>query len=252
MAVQIEVCVQSARGAVISEAAGADRVELCAALGTGGLTPSIGCIVSAVGTVRRIGVHVLIRPREGDFVYDPADIATMTADIDLIRRETAGSSIEVGFVIGALTESAAIDVDVCRTLIDTAAGAPVSFHRAFDLTENLEGSLDTLRDLGIRRVLTGGGVQRAADGVDALAALVRRSDGAIRIMPGGSVRASNAAQIVAATGARDIHFRAPVALANRLSPHRPDVRMTSGRIPSETEREETSAAAVREMVALLA
>lgn len=250
MSVRVEVCVESVAGTIASEAAGAARVELCSALITGGLTPSLGCVTTAVQSARRIGVHVLIRPRGGDFVFSPGEIDVMIADIAAIRGATAGAGIEVGFVIGALTSEAEIDRTVAAALIEAAGPAPVSFHRAFDLTADLEASLDTLIELGVGRVLTGGGMQRAADGTSTLAKLVGRAHDRIDVMPGGSVRAHNAATIIAETGARDIHFRAVSTHRNHATPHRPGIRIASSKAPNEAEREETSIDAVREMVTI--
>jgi copper homeostasis protein len=251
MPVSVEVCVESAEGAVVAEQAGAARVELCSALILGGVTPSLGCVTTTVRSVRRIGVHVLIRPREGDFVFTPPEIDTMIADITAIRRETVGAATEIGFVLGALDRSSEIDRAVMSTLIEAAGPAPVSFHRAFDLTGDLDRSLDTLIELGVGRVLSGGGEQRAAAGTAVLARLVSRAAGRIAVMPGGSVRAHNVAQILAETGAHDVHFRAAEHRPNITSLHRPDLRMASSKPPSETAREETSLDAVREMVTLV-
>lgn len=242
---------ESAEGALVSERAGAARVELCSALILGGVTPSLGCIVTTVRAVRRIGVHVLIRPREGDFVFTPLEVDAMVADIAAIRRETTHAATEVGFVLGALDRAGEIDRAVMSTLIAAAGPAPVSFHRAFDLTANLDRSLDTLIELGVGRVLSGGGEQRAAAGTAALARLVERAAGRIDVMPGGSVRAHNAARIIAETGARDVHFRAAVPHANHPSPHRPGLRMASSKAPDEATREVTSFDAVQAMVALV-
>lgn len=251
MSVRVEVCVESPDGTIASERAGADRVELCQALIVGGLTPSLGCVTTTVSTVETIGVHVLIRPREGDFVFTPPEVDTMLADIAAIKRETAGAGVEVGFVLGALTPASTIDRTVVAALVAAADGAPVSFHRAFDLTEDLDAALDALVELGVGRVLTGGGMPRAAEGTATLARLVERAGDAIDVMPGGSIRAHNAARILAETGARDVHFRAAATRPNLRSPYRPDIRMASGKAPDEAVREETSSAVVREMVALL-
>lgn len=251
MPVRVEVCVETTDGTIASEQAGADRVELCQALIVGGLTPSMGCVTTTIHRATTIGVHVLIRPRDGDFVYSPLEVDTMLADIAAIKRETAGAGVQVGFVLGALTATATIDRTVIAALVAAADGAPVSFHRAFDLTADLDASLDALVELGIGRVLTGGGAARAADGAATLSRLVERAGGAIDVMPGGSIRPHNAAQILAQTGARDVHFRAATTRPNLRSPYGPDVRMASSKAPDEAVRDETSAAAVREMVALV-
>ncbi|MEO7126347.1 MAG: copper homeostasis protein CutC [Nakamurella sp.] len=250
MSVRVEVCVESVAGAIASEQAGAARVELCSALILGGLTASLGCVTTTVQSIERIGVHVLIRPREGDFVFAPHEIDAMLADIIAIRRETDRTTTEVGFVLGALTSETEIDRTVMSVLIQAAGPYPVSFHRAFDLTPDLDRSLDTLIELGVGRVLTGGGMQRAADGAPALARLVTRANGRIDVMPGGSIRSHNAAHIIAETHARDLHFRAATTRANHISSYRPGVKMTSSKAPNEAVREETSIDAVREMVSI--
>lgn len=251
MPVRVEVCVETPAGTLTSERAGADRVELCQALILGGLTPSLGCVATAAAQAASIGIHVLIRPREGDFVFTPLEVDVMLADITAIKRETAGAGVEVGFVIGALTPSSTVDRTVTAALIAAADGAPVSFHRAFDLTADLGRSLDALIDLGVGRVLTSGGAPRAAEATGTLAALVRQADGRIDVMPGGSIRAHNVGRILGETGARDVHFRATAPQPNVRSPRRAHVRMSAGSAPDETYRDETSIEAVRQMVALV-
>ncbi len=252
MPVRIEVCVDSAAGTWAVERAGADRAELCSALIVGGLTPSVGTVLAAVSRVERIGVQVLIRPRDGDFAFSPAEIDVMLTDIERIQRETAGAAVDVGFVIGALTERFEIDRTVTAELTAACGGAPVTFHRAFDLTEDLDRSLDALIELGITRVLTGGGVQRALDGAGTLARLVERAAGRIVVMPGGSVRPDNAAALVAATGAGELHFRAVTSERSLRSPHRANVRMSSRHAPDEDRREVTSEPMIGEMLAAVA
>ena len=252
MPVRIEVCVDSAVGTWAVERTGADRAELCGALIVGGLTPSIGTVLAAVSRVERIGVHVLIRPRDGDFVFSPTEIDVMLADIERVQRETAGAAVDVGFVIGALTDRFEIDRAVTAELATACGAAPITFHRAFDLTENLDRSLDALIDLGITRVLTGGGVQRALEGAPTLARLVERAAGRIVVMPGGSVRPDNAAALVAATGASELHFRPVTPERNLRPPHRAEVRMSSRHAPDEDHREVTSEPMISEMLAAVA
>lgn len=249
--VLVEVCVDSPAGAVAAAAGGGDRVELCSALIVGGLTPSIGTLAETLAAAAGMDVQVLIRPREGDFVYDHAEVRAMLRDIAAVRREAESASVTVGFVIGALDADGAVDTAVTAELVAAAAGAPVTFHRAFDLLADLDAGLDTLMALGVDRILTGGGVQRAVDGLPQLAALVQRAGTGLVVMPGGSIRPANAAAIVAATGAREIHFRAPVARANHAAPRSATVRMSSAHPPDETAREDTDVALVAATVAAL-
>lgn len=250
MTINVEVCVGDVTGVLIADAAGAQRVELCDSLLVGGTTPSIGTFLAALDGVQQIGIHTLIRPREGDFVFSAPEIATMVADIAAMRQLGRSARTEVGFVIGALNTAGEIDVAICRELIAAADGAPVSFHRAFDLTADLATSLDTLIELGIVRVLTGGGAGRASSGLKQLAALVTQGGDRIAIMAGGGVRPHNVADIIAATNVRDVHFKATGHLDNRPTPR--NIPMTVGRAPSDKQRDVTSRAAVDDMMGVIA
>lgn len=244
--VDLEVCVQGAPGAVVADRAGADRVELCQALIVGGLTPSIGTVVSALHATEHVRVCVLIRPRDGDFVFSATEVRAMITDIVAVRREAEAADRQIGLVLGALTEQGELDRAVLRDLAAACGDVPMTAHRAIDLTPDLDRSLDTLIELGFVRVLTAGGMQRAAEGVATLARLVGRAAGRIDVMPGGSVRAHNAVQIVAATGVRDLHFRAAAPYPN-VAPQRTGVRLTAPHPPDEATREETSPHQIWEM-----
>ncbi|TAM70418.1 MAG: copper homeostasis protein CutC [Microbacteriaceae bacterium] len=216
---RVEICLDDLAGAVLAETCGADRIELCAALGVGGTTPSIGTVEAVLGSVRSLGVQVLVRQREGDFVYSRAEIAAMCADIVTVRELHPPAGVTVGFVIGALTPYNTIDVRVMHELLDACGGAPVTFHKAFDQTQDLFASLETLMTLGVQRVLTAGGTSAAVDGQAALADLVRRAGEELVVMAGGGVRASNVVELVGRTGIKEVHLRAsgwtPSASAHR-------------------------------------
>jgi copper homeostasis protein len=205
---RVEICVEDAAGARVAEQAGAHRVELCAGLSDGGVTPGIAAVAATLGAVSRIGVQVLIRPRPGDFVYSALERDVMLAGIREIRGLARGCGVTVGFAVGALTAGGDIDRPVLLDLLAACGPAPVTFHRAFDLTTDLDTALDTLIDLGVQRVLTSGGAERAVDGTGVLARLVRRAGGRITVMAAGTVRPGNVAQIVAATGVPEVHLRA--------------------------------------------
>lgn len=193
-----EVCVDSLAGVRIAAELKADRVELCADLSVGGLTPSIGTIERAIEVAGTTRVHVLIRPRPGDFAYDADEIAIMRRDIGHARRAGAGA-----VVVGALTESYDVDVELTERLID---GGPATFHRAFDHARDPRRALDDLITLGIDRVLTSGQQPTALDGAPLLATLVERAGDRIAIMAGGGVNPDNAGAIVARTGVNELHF----------------------------------------------
>ncbi|MFF2087465.1 copper homeostasis protein CutC [Nocardia sp. NPDC058176] len=180
----LEFAVQDVAGALGARRAGADRVELCAALGnTGGLTPSIGTIEAVVGA--GVPVHALIRCRAGGFVYtDDDEIAVMNAD----ARAAVAAGV-AGLVVGALTQDHRVDVEAVRRVLDgiEVEDMELTFHRAIDQIDDRSAALDTLIDSGITRVLTSGGASRCAEGLDELAAMVEHADGRIQIMAGGGV-----------------------------------------------------------------
>lgn len=192
----------STAGVLAAIEAGADRVELCADLAVGGVTPSIGLVEWAVFTAAgRLGVHVLIRPRGGDFVYSAAEVEVMLRDI--AAAKAAGAA---GIVIGALTPAGKVDRGVCARLTAAARPATVTFHRAFDETADPLAAFEDVRELGADRLLTSGGAVTALEGAGMIAELVRRSAGQPTILPGGGVTAATAAEILRRTGARELHF----------------------------------------------
>lgn len=198
----LEVCVGSVSGAVAARNGGAVRVELCAALEVGGVTPSIG-LVREVRKVEGLALHVLIRPRGGDFNYDAGEVAVMEQDIAALRR----CGVD-GVVIGALTPDGDVDVAVCRRLVAAAGSMHVTFHRAFDVCRSPMQALEDIIALGCDRLLTSGQQATAEAGVPLLRQLVEVAAGRLRIMPGCGVKSSNAAVILDACGAEEIHASA--------------------------------------------
>ena len=211
----VEICVDDVAGARTAEECGADRVELCAGLLEGGTTPSIGMVATTLAAVRRVGVQVLIRPRGGDFVYDPDEVAAMLADIEAVRG--IPSRVPVGFVVNALTADGRVDEEVTRELAKACSATQVTFSRAFDEVGDQHAAVDVLHRLGVQRVLTGGGSGPAADHHDQLRDLVHHAAGRLTILAAGTVRAGNVAALVEGTGVTEVHLRAP---APATSSHR--------------------------------
>jgi copper homeostasis protein len=194
----LEICIDDVAGLDAAVAGGADRIELCSALGSGGLTPSRGFM--SVAANAPIPVHALIRPRAGGFIYSDAEVALMETDI-LAARE-AGLA---GVVIGATTAAGVLDADVIRRLIDAAQGLDLTLHRAIDVVEDMDATLDLAIELGFSRVLTSGGARHAEEGIDVIDRLAKRGSGRISIMPGGGVRPENAGRFLAIAGVRELH-----------------------------------------------
>jgi len=208
----LEVCVDSVASAIAAESGGADRIELCSALSEGGLTPSLG-LLRIVRSKLKIGVHVMIRPRSGDFIYSDEDFAIMQEDIRLAAHSGAN-----GVVFGLLTSSGGVDIDRTRALVKLSRPMEVTFHRAIDLTPDPFAALEAIIRSGADRVLTSGAEATAMLGRARIRQLVRAAGDRIRVMVGGGVRAENAAQLLLATQADEWHTalrRQPTKEASR-------------------------------------
>ena len=199
--VLVEAAVETVRSALAAQQGGAGRIELCASLNDGGITPSIGLIEAALEDVS-IPVFVMIRPRPGGFAYDAVELGIMERDITVARELGVD-----GLVFGVLDAQQRVDFESMRRLQDAAGEMPVTFHRAIDRTPDIFAALDTLMELGVSRVLSSGGAASALDGADTLTRMVEHAAGRIHIMAGGGVRESNAAEIVRRAGVSELHTR---------------------------------------------
>jgi copper homeostasis protein len=194
-----ELCAESVQACLAAREGGADRIELCTALSEGGLTPSHALIREAVAC-SGLPVHVLLRPRAGDFLYSDNELALMRED--LLHARTLGVS---GFVLGILRADGTVDVPRTREFVDLAGPLEITFHRAFDYTPTLDQALEDVIAAGCRRVLTSGGERDVLAGVDQLAWLVERAVGRIHIAVGGGLRLTQAAAIAQTTNATHFH-----------------------------------------------
>lgn len=229
----LEIAAASIASAIAAQEGGADRIELCANLREGGTTPSPGTIIEARARLR-IPIHVLIRPRGGDFLYDEAEVATMLADIDACVQ--AGAD---GVVVGALDAEGDLDIAVCRRLIAAAGPLDVTFHRAFDAARDRHAALEAIVALGCKRILTSGGAPSAMAGADAIAQLVRQAAGRVTIMAGGGVNADNVRDLVARTGIMECH-------ASASATQRSAMRWRNSELPGlEPDHVQTDLARVR-------
>lgn len=200
----LEVCAADVESALAASRGGAQRIELCTALSADGLTPS-AALIAAARAILGLKLHVLIRPREGDFVYTPSEEAVMMADIGLAADLGAD-----GVVIGALTAEGEIDIPMCMRLASKAAakGLQVTFHRAFDRCIDPFNALEQIIAMGCSRLLTSGQAPTAEEGIPMLRKLNDQAAGRIIIMPGAGVNPSNADKILAETGCTEIHSSA--------------------------------------------
>jgi copper homeostasis protein len=219
--VLVEVCVDSVASAVAAERGGAARVELCGSLIEGGITPSAGLIEMTRAAVS-VDLHVMIRPRGGDFCYDADEFETMRRDITLAKRLGAN-----GVVFGILDANGYIDVVRTRQLADEARPLAVTFHRAFDMTADLFRALDDVCTAGVDRVLTSGGEPSSLQGQETILRLVTMAHGRIVIMPGSGIRPENARSLVGHTGVTEIHVGLRSSLPSPMLHRNPRISMGS-------------------------
>ena len=195
----LELCIDSVEAAVAAEQGGADRVELCGNLYEGGTTPSAGMIARVRSRVK-IGLQVMIRPRGGDFCYTPDEFEVMKRDIVMAKQLGAN-----GIVLGLLDLEGQVDVAGTRELIQIARPMNATFHRAFDMSRDLQKSLGDIIGAGADRILTSGAEPQAERAIAVLSGLVQAAGGRITIMACGGIDAGNARSIVEQTRVREVH-----------------------------------------------
>lgn len=195
---KLEVCCADIESVWAAKEGGAHRIELCEALELDGLTPSEELIRQTIAT--GMPVQVLIRVREGNFVYSSEEVETMAASIRLAKELGAH-----GVVIGALTPEGQVDKPAIARMMEEAEGMSVTFHRAFDVCRDPLQALEDIIALGCHRLLTSGQQHSAFAGIPLLRQLTTQAAGRIIIMPGAGVNPQNAVHILTETGATEIH-----------------------------------------------
>lgn len=221
MARCLEICVDSIDSALAAHRGGAHRIELCSSLLEGGLTPSAG-VMRAVRQRVSLAVFVMIRPRGGDFLYSDAEFEAMKEDIRAAKSLGAD-----GVVLGLLSELGRVDVVRTQELVELARPLETTFHRAFDLSDDLDQSLDDVIATGASRILTSGGAETAPEGAEQIRRLVEAARHRIVIMAGSGIQSRNLRQVLAATSVAEVHASAKAPVASAMRYHK-DVAMGSG------------------------
>ncbi|XP_053976640.1 copper homeostasis protein cutC homolog [Hylaeus volcanicus] len=192
-------CLESARNAIEG---GASRLEVCAALSEGGLTPTPG-FLKKIKNLSPVPVYAMLRLRAGDFVYAKEEMDVMLQDLKILKDHGAD-----GFAFGALTSNSEINVEYCKDVLSAANPLPVTFHRAFDEVDNPLKSLETLVELGFERILTSGQRDTAEEGLELIGCLVREARRRIVVMPGSGITKDNILKVKTVSGAKEFHASA--------------------------------------------
>ena len=210
MSFTLEICCYNYQSCIIAEAAGADRIELCADAAEGGTTPGYGTI-KLVKEKAGIDVYPIIRPRGGDFFYNEEEFMVMKSEI-LLCKELGCE----GVVIGMLKQDGTIDKNHCKQLVTLAYPMSVTFHRAFDRAINPFEALEDIIQIGCERILTSGHKPVAIEGAQLLDELIRQANDRIIIMPGAGIRAANIIDVAKKTGAVEFHSSASIKINSSM------------------------------------
>lgn len=240
--ITVEICVDSVESAVAAQEGGADRVELCDNLMEGGTTPSCGAIEIA-RKLLNIKLHVIIRPRGGDFLYSDTEFEIMKRDI--AAAKTLGVD---GVVIGILDADGDIDTKRTAELTELARPMSVTFHRAFDVCRDPFQAIDELTAIGVDRILTSGQEATAVEGMDLIAELVKHAGDRITIMACGNLNERNIRKVIDATGVSDVHFTAFGEVASEMQYRNERVFMGGTLRPPEYSRSVASSDIVQRVI----
>lgn len=206
---RFEICANGVESCVAAQEGGADRVELCAGIPEGGTTPSYGEVMVARRLLTTTKLHVIIRPRGGDFVYTPLEAERMLIDIGIARKLGAD-----GVVFGCLTANGDVDMTLCKELMNASKGMSVTFHRAFDRCRQPEKALEDIISLGCNRILTSGLQDTAEQGIPLLRQLNQQARGRIILLAGCGVNENNILRISQETAIKEFHFSAREQLSS--------------------------------------
>lgn len=209
----VEICVQGIEAVAAAAEGGAHRIELCEALHVGGVTPSHGMIAEAVAIFPN-PVHVMIRPRGGDFVATPRELKVMVRDVEAARKLGAR-----GVVFGLLDRGGQVDREALAVLMAAAGPMEATFHRAIDQVADVSSAVDAVIELGFRRVLSSGGAPSAREGVRRLRSMQAHADGRLVVIAGGRCQLQDMVSFVAAR-IEEVHFASAAQVDGKTNAHR--------------------------------
>ncbi len=240
-----EICANSVKSCLAAQEGGAHRVELCTAIPEGGTTPSFGEIAIA-REMLQIKLHVIIRPRSGDFLYSPLEIKSMLKDIEMCKKLAAD-----GVVFGVLNSACNINMPIMKELMDASKGMSVTFHRAFDMCNDPHNALEQIISLGCDRILTSGQRSTAEKGIPLLKELNEQAKDRIILMAGSGINETNIQRIAFSTGISEFHFSAREKQESYMTYRNPTVSMGGTVHINEYENDYTSAERVKNTIETL-
>lgn len=216
---ELEICIDSVASALAAKQGGADRIELCANLMEGGTTPSFG-MIKECKAISGIELHVMIRPRGGDFCYSDAEFKIMQEDIAMSKKLGAD-----GVVFGILTPNGNIDMIRTKKLVKLAAPMKTTFHRAFDMSIDPMTAIEDIIQCGIYRLLTSGAEQTAIKGRYLIEQLVHKAGDQLHIMAGSGINPKNVKQLVEQSGVKACHLTAKKVIPGAMNFKSPNINM---------------------------
>lgn len=241
----LEICCYSVLSAINAELSGADRIELCAGVYEGGITPSAACISQTLESVK-IPVFVIVRPRGADFCYSDVEFECMLKDIEFCKTLGVG-----GIVSGILLPDGEIDCVRTKQLLEACGSMKFTFHRAFDMVKDQVKALDELIELGVDRILTSGGEQTALKGCDTIKKLTEKAADRLIVMPGSGISEQNIKQLKNSIGAKEFHCSAKVLVKGKMEYENPKIAMGGEESVPEFEYYEADCNKIRKIVSIL-
>lgn len=199
---KLEICVDSLDSSIEAERGGADRLELCGNMFEGGTTPSYG-VLSLTKEAVKIPIYAMVRPRGGDFCYTNQEFLIMKREVEMMRELKID-----GIVFGILNPDGSVDTKRCEELMKVFGSDKITFHRAFDVTSNMDKALDDIISLGFERILTSGGEANVMTGIINLKHIIESAKDKIIIMPGSGVNERNIKYIKDTLNAKEYHMQA--------------------------------------------
>jgi len=242
MSLVFEVAVDTIESALTAQECGAHRIELCAGLALGGITPSHGMIAVARERLQ-IPMNVIIRPRRGDFLYTEPEFEIMRRDIEYAKSLNVN-----GVVLGLLSADGTVDTVRTRILIEQARPLKVTFHRAFDMTSDPLQALDDLIQIGVDTVLTSGQQASAEQGLPLIEELVNQAGNRIQIMPGAGITPDNIRKVVDGSGANEFHFSGKATVDSSMTHHNKNLAMGGEGSLSEYELQVADEETIRAII----